>query len=360
MIIGVPKEIKTAEYRVSITPSGVQELKRHGHSLYVESGAGEGSGFSDSEYLSAGARISDKKTLFKDSELIVKVKEPLPSEFRFIREKQALFTFLHLAPNKELTMLLLDKKVASFGYETLQKGDSLPLLAPMSEIAGRMAPLMGAYYLQKIYGGSGILPAGVPGVKPAKALILGAGVVGTNAARIARGLGFDTVAMDKREDRLQHLDEIFLGAVQTLPLDHSSVQEEIRSADIIIGAVLMPGGRTPHLITRGMLKTLKKGSVIVDVSVDQGGCVESTVPTTHEKPVYIVDDIIHYAVANMPGAYPHTSTLALTNATLPYLVALANKGIETATQQDMELRSALNTFDGDIMNEALKESLNEI
>lgn len=356
MIIGVPREIKTGEYRVSITPSGAGELKRHGHRVYVETGAGEGSGFSDSEYLSAGADISGKEMLYKSSELIVKVKEPLPAEFSLMEERQSLFTFLHLAPNKELTGVLRDKKIASFGYETLQKGDSLPLLAPMSEIAGRMAPMMGAYYLQKKYSGSGILPAGVPGVKPARSLILGAGVVGTNAARIARGLGMDTVVMDKREDRLLHIDEIFLGAVKTLPLDHYTVQEEIGSSDIIIGAVLMPGAKTPRLITREMIGTMKKGSVVVDVSVDQGGCAETSRPTTHDDPVYIVEGVIHYAVANMPGAYPRTSTLALTNATLPYIVALAGKGIETAIRQDPELRSALNTFDGEIMNEALKES----
>ncbi|MGD0283020.1 MAG: alanine dehydrogenase [Dissulfurispiraceae bacterium] len=357
MLIGVPKEIKREEYRVSITPLGVEELKGHGHSLYVETGAGEGSGFSDAEYLAAGARIAGRETLFNESELIVKVKEPLADEFSLIREKQALFTYLHLAPNHELTVVLLEKKVTSFGYETLQKGDTLPLLVPMSEIAGKMAPLMGAYFLQKIHGGSGILPAGTPGVKPAKALILGAGVVGTNAARIAHGLGIDTTVMNKGEERLRRIDELFMGDVKTLPLLHQTVQEEIREADIIIGAVLVPGGKTPLIITKGMLKTMKRGSVIVDVSVDQGGCVETSRPTTHDKPIYSVEGIIHYAVANMPGAYPRTSTLALTNATLPYIVTLAGKGIESAINEDMELRSALNTWRGEIMNTALKESL---
>ncbi len=358
MIIGVPREIKKEEYRVSITTVGVAELKRHGHTIYVETAAGEGSGFSDAEYVAAGASLSDRETVFREAELIVKVKEPLPAEFGFIREKQAIFTFLHLAPNNELTRVLLDKKVCSFGYETLQKGNFLPLLAPMSEIAGRMAPLMGACYLQKIHGGSGILPAGVPGVKPARALILGAGVVGTNAARISHGLGIDTVVMDRREERLQHIDEVFTGGVKTLPLDHYTVQEEIRVADIIIGAVLVPGSRTPLLITRDLLNTIRKGSVIVDVSIDQGGCFETSRPTTHDNPVYIVDGIIHYAVANMPGAYPRTSTLALTNATLPYIVSLAGKGIESAIREDAELRSALNTCNGEIMNAALKESMN--
>lgn len=356
MIIGVPREVKKEEYRVSITPIGVAELKRHGHSVYVETGAGEGSGFPDAEYLAAGGRIANREALFKETELIVKVKEPLPVEFGLIRKRQAVFTFLHLAPNNDLTRMLLHKKVTSFGYETLQKGNALPLLAPMSEIAGRMAPLMAAYYLQKIFGGSGILPAGVPGVRPAKALILGAGVVGTNAARVAHGLGIDSVVMDRREDRLQHIDEIFMGDVKTLPLDHYTVQEEIRQADIIIGAVLIAGSRTPLLITKEMLKTIKRGSVIIDVSVDQGGCVETSKPTTHDNPVYSVEGIIHYAVANMPGAYPRTSTLALTNATLPYITTLADRGVEAAITEDPELRSALNTCNGEIMNAALKES----
>ena len=286
------------------------------------------------------------------------MKELLPDEFGFVRERQALFTFLHLAPNNELTRVLLDKKVTSFGYETLRKGDTLPLLAPMSEIAGRMAPLMGAYYLQKIHAGSGILPAGVPGVKPAKALILGAGVVGTNAARIALGLGMDTIVMNKGEERLRRIDELFMGRVNTLPLKDYTVREEIRDADIIIGAVLVPGGKTPMLVTKEMLKTMKRGSVIVDVSVDQGGCVETTRPTTHDNPVYSIEGIIHYTVANMPGAYPRTSTLALTNATLPYIAALADKGIESAIKEDIELRSALNTCNGEIMNAALKETVN--
>src|SRR5208282_5683085 len=300
------------------------------HGVYVETGAGEGSGFSDDGYLDAGARVTDRETLFNESELIVKVKEPLSDEFSLIREKQALFTYLHLAPNHELTRVLLDKKVASFGYETLQKSNTLPLLAPMSEIAGKMAPLMGAYFLQKIHGGSGILPAGTPGVKPAKALILGAGVVGTNASRIALGLGIDTIVMDNGEERLRRIDELFMGRVKTLLLKDDTIRQEIMDADIIIGAVLVPGGKTPMLVTKEMLKTMKKGSVIVDVSIDQGGCIETSRPTTHDNPVYSIEGIIHYMVANMPGAYPRTSTLALTNATLPYITTLADKGIELA------------------------------
>jgi alanine dehydrogenase len=356
MILGVPKEIKREEYRVSITPPGVEELGRHGHLVYVEEDAGRGSGFSDRDYINAGARIADRETLFKESELIVKVKEPLPDEFMLIREGQALFTFLHLAANKELTAVLLDKEIASFGYETLQKGDHLPVLAPMSEIAGRMAPLMGSYYLQKICGGSGTLPTGVHGVRPARILVLGAGVVGTNAARIAHGLGLETVVMDKEEDRLRHIDELFVGGIETLPLNHSSVQEEIRNADIVVGAILIPGGRTPLLVSQKMLKTMKRGSVVVDVSVDQGGTFETSKPTTHDNPVYIVEDIVHYAVANMPGAYPRTSTIALTNTSLPYIITLADSGIESAMKDNPELNSALNTYKGEIVNAALKES----
>lgn len=356
MIIGVPKEIKKEEYRVGITPCGVEELKKDGHTILVEKGAGKGSGFSDAEYLKADADIVARNALFKKADLIVKVKEPIPEEFGIIRKKQAIFTYLHLAPNRELTKLLLKKEVTAFAYETLRKDGGLPLLAPMSEIAGRMAPLMGACYLQKIYGGSGILPPGAAGVKPAKALILGAGVVGSNAARICAGIGMDTTVINKGLEKLQKLDEIFTGRIKTLPLENFTIKEEIKDADIIIGAVLVPGSRTPVLITKDMLKTMKKGSVIVDVSVDQGGCVETSKPTTHDDPVYTVGGIIHYAVANMPGAYPRTSTLALTNATLPYIKELAAKGIEDSVG-DIVLKSALNTYRGAVVNKALADCL---
>lgn len=360
MIIGVPKEIKTQEYRVGITPFGVEELKRDGHTILIETTAGEGSGFSDDEYLQVDADIVDRETVFKKSDLIVKVKEPLPQEYDLIREGQAILTYLHLAPNRGLTELLLNKKVTALGYETLQKNGTLPLLAPMSEIAGRMAPIAGSYYLQRIHGGRGILPTGVCGVAPAKALILGAGVVGTNAARVCIGLGMDTVVMNRGIDRLQRLDEMFMGRVKTLPLTIHNIQEGIKNADIIIGAVLVPGGRTPILITREMLKTMKKGSVIVDVSVDQGGCAETSKPTTHDNPVYGVDGIIHYTVANMPGAYPRTSTLALTNATLPYIKTIAKNGIEKAIREDPIIKSALNAYKGHIVNKALADSLGVI
>ena len=353
MIICVPKEIKKEEYRVGITPFGVEDLKKDGHTILVEKGAGEGSGFSDKEYLEAGADIVDKVMLFKKAELIVKVKEPLPSEYDLLREKQAIFTYLHLAPNRKLTQQLLDKKITALGYETLQKDGALPLLAPMSEIAGRMAPIMGAYYLQKIYGGGGVLPTGTTGVKPAKVLILGAGTVGTNAARVSVGLGIDTVVINRGLERLEKMDEMFLGRVKTLSLTTHNIKQEIKDADIIIGAILVPGGRTPVLINREMLKTIKKGAVIVDVSVDQGGCVETSMPTTHDNPVYEVEGIIHYAVSNMPGAYPKTSTLALTDATLPYIKMLANKGIEKAINKDNVIKSSVNTYMGEIVHKKL-------
>ncbi|WP_333652044.1 alanine dehydrogenase [Dissulfurispira sp.] len=357
MIIGIPKEIKKEEYRIGITPFGVEELKRDGHTILIETSAGEGSGFTDEEYLNADADIVDRETAFKKSDLIVKVKEPLPQEYNLIKDGQAIFTYLHLAPNRELTELLLNKKVSALGYETLQKDGTLPLLAPMSEIAGRMAPIVGSYYLQRIHGGRGILPTGVCGVAPAKALILGAGVVGTNAARVCIGLGMDTVVMNRGMDRLQKIDEMFMGRVKTLPLTMHNIQEEIKNADIIIGAVLVPGGKTPIFITKEMLKTMKKGSVIIDVSVDQGGCAETSKPTTHDNPVYEVDGIIHYTVANMPGAYPRTSTIALTNATLPYIKTIAKNGIEKVLREDPIIRSSLNTYMGHIVNKALADSL---
>lgn len=356
MVIGVPKEIKKDEYRVSITPLGAAELVKGGHSVLVERGAGEGSGFSDEAYQNAGARCVAREEVFASVELIVKVKEPVPEEFDLLREGQALFTYLHLAPNRELTELLLRKRIAALGYETLEKDGSLPLLAPMSEIAGRMAPLMGAYYLQKFRGGSGILPTGVAGVRPAKAVVLGSGVVGSSAARVCHGIGMETVVINRGIERLRWLDEVYRGSIKTLPLEAYIISEEIRSADIVIGAVLVPGGKTPLLITRAMLGTMRRGSVIVDVSIDQGGCVETARPTTHNDPVYEVDGVIHYMVANMPGAYPRTSTLALTNATLPYVKTLAHKGIERALREDAVIRSALNTLDGAIANKALAEA----
>jgi alanine dehydrogenase len=357
MIIGVPKEIKTEEFRVGMTPVGVRELVRSGHAVVVEAGAGAGSGFRDDEYRKAGAETAARDAVFHRSDLIVKVKEPVPPEYPLLREGAAIFTYLHLAPNPELAKLLLAKKVTGLAYETLERDGKLPLLAPMSEIAGRMAPLMAAFYLQKFKGGSGVLPTGVSGVRPGKIVVIGAGVVGTNAARVGMGLGMETVVINKDTARLQQIDELFKGRVRTLPMTAHALEEEIADADIIIGAVLVPGGRTPLLITRDMLGTMKKGSVIVDVSVDQGGCVETSRPTTHDDPVFVVDGIVHYCVANMPGAYPRTSTLALTNATLPYVKTIAQEGIGKAVQEDPIITSALNTYDGRIVNKALAKSL---
>lgn len=357
MIIGVPREIKREEYRVGITPFGVKEVKKDGHVILVESGAGTGSGVTDEEYLRAGADIVERAELFETADLIVKVKEPLPPEYGLFRERQALFTFLHLAPNRELAEVLLEKNITALGYETLEKDGMLPLLSPMSEIAGRMAPIMGAYYLQRVHGGTGVLPTGAVGVKPAKAVILGAGIVGTNAARVCEGLGMDTIVINRGRERLQKIDEIFMGRVKTLPLTSSSISGEIADTDIVIGAMLVRGGKTPVLISKAMLRTMKRGAVIVDVSVDQGGCAATSRPTTHDDPVYEVDGIIHYTVANMPGAYPRTSTLALTNATLPYIRILANKGIEEAIREDLVMRSALNTYNGMVTNRPLADSL---
>lgn len=353
MIIGVPKEIKEEEYRVAITPEGVLELVRAGHSVIVEKGAGEGSGFFDDDYIKAGAQVSDITEIYKKSQLIVKVKEPLKKEYDLLQEGQALFTFLHLAANRELINILIQKKIAAFAYETLEIERRFPLLEPMSEIAGRMAPLVGSFYLQRVYGGRGVLPMGVAGVKPVKVLILGAGNVGINSARVALNLGLDVVVLNRGIERLKKLEELFNGKVKTLVLNEHNIKNEISDADIIVGAILVPGGRTPIYIRRDMLKLMKKGAVIVDVSVDQGGCVETIVPTTHREPIYQVDGIIHYGVANMPGAYPRTSTIALSNATLPYILRLANMGIERAAE-DKEISSALNIYKGEIVHRQLK------
>ncbi len=357
MIIGVPKEIKVEEFRVGLTPVGARELVAAGHRVIVERAAGVGSGFSDEQYRKAGAGIAPREELFAQAEIVVKVKEPIPDEFPLLRPDTVLFTYLHLAPNPALAKVLLARGVTGLAYETLERDGMLPLLAPMSEIAGRMAPLMAAFYLQKFKGGSGVLPTGVSGVRPGKMVVLGAGVVGTNAARVALGIGMETVVINKDARQLQRIDEVFKGRVRTLPLTAHAVEEEIVDANVIVGAVLVPGARTPILITRSLLETMQPGSVIVDVSVDQGGCVETSRPTTHDDPVYIVDGIVHYCVANMPGAYPRTSTLALTNVTLPYIRTIAEHGIETVIEQDPVIRSALNTHKGRIMNKALAESL---
>ncbi|MCX7770125.1 MAG: alanine dehydrogenase [Proteobacteria bacterium] len=357
MVIGVPREIKKQEYRVSITPSGVYSLVSEGNKVFVEKGAGLGSGFKDSDYENAGAVIMDKEKLFQEAELIIKVKEPLPEEYGYFRENTALFTFLHLASNFDLVEFLCKKRITSFAYETLEVNNTLPLLSPMSEIAGKMAPLVGSFYLQKRYKGAGLLPMGVTGIGSAKVLIIGAGNVGFNSARVSYNLGLETVVLNRGIERLQKIDEYFNGRVKTKILDNYNLEEELYSSDIIIGAILVPGGRTPILINRKMLKKMKRGAVIVDVSIDQGGCVETAKPTTHDRPIYIVEGVIHYMVANMPGAYPRTSTIALTNATLPYVKLIAKLGIDKAIK-DKVLLSALNIYNGKITNDNLAKTFN--
>jgi len=356
MIIGVPREIKTHEYRVALTPDGARELIGDGHKVLMEKGAGLGSGFSDYEYIEAGAQIKEKAEIFKESDLIIKVKEPLSEEYPLFKKGQALFTYLHLAADPPLLDFLITQGICALGYETLTESGALPLLAPMSEIAGRMSPIVGAYFLQRPLGGSGVLASGASGVPPAEILILGGGTVGTNAARVALGLGMRVVVINRGIERLRELDELFMGRVTTLPSTRHNIEASLRVADIVVCAVLVTGQRAPVLIKKEMLALMKKGSVIVDVSIDQGGCVETSRPTTHREPTYEVDGIIHYAVANMPGAYPRTSTLALTNRTLPYIKRLASLGIERAIKEESAIRSALNTYNGMVMHEGLSQS----
>jgi alanine dehydrogenase len=350
MIIGVAREIKIQEYRVGLTPAGAQQLCSAGHGVLVEQGAGLGSGFSDDDYLRAGAAIVDRPTLFAEAGLLVKVKEPLATEYDLLRPGQLLFTYLHLAPNRPLTTALLERRVTAFAYETLVRDGATPLLAPMSEIAGRMAPLVGSFYLQRPCGGSGILPCGMPGVAPARAVIIGAGTVGQGAARIAHGIGMETVLLNRGSGRLQEVAREFNGAVRTRVLDAGSLAEEISAADLVVGAVYATGGRTPVIIDRDLLGRMKQGAIIVDVAIDQGGCVATSRPTTHDAPVFSVGGIIHYCVANMPGAYPRTSTQALTNATLPYILLLAGLGADAAVAASPEMASALNLHDGRVVH----------
>ncbi len=358
MVIGVPAEIKKEERRVGLTPEGTAELAGLRHTVLVEQGAGLGSGFPDDLYIKAGARISDREAVWKEAGLIVKVKEPLPEEYRFLREGQALFTFLHLAANPGLARALLSSGVSALAYETLDENGRLPLLAPMSLIAGRMAPLMGAFYLQGTFGGSGVFAAGAAGVRPANCLILGAGTAGTNAARVACAIGMDTTVMNITAGGLKLIDEMFMGRVKTIGLTRGALMESLREADAVIGAVLVPGAKAPVLINRDALRTMKKGSVIIDISIDQGGTAETSRPTTHDDPVFEVDGIIHYCVANMPGAYPRTSTLALVNSTLPYIKLAASEAhLEDCLKKSAPLRSALNVYGGRIVHPAAALSL---
>jgi alanine dehydrogenase len=360
MVIGVPKEIKNNENRVALTPAGAKELTKRGHTVYVQTGAGSGSGFSDEEYRGAGAETLDSAhDIFSRAEMIIKVKEPVGDEYGLIRRDQLVFTYFHFASNEPLTRAMIDSGAICLSYETVEKADgSLPLLIPMSEVAGRMAIQEGAKYLEKPLQGRGILLGGVPGVRPAKVLILGAGVVGTNAAKIAAGMGADVIVVDVNLARLRYLDDVMPGNVRALVSNEYAIRQLLPEVDLIVGAVLIPGAKAPRLITRDMLKSMRPGTVLVDVAVDQGGCIETCTPTTHENPTFVIDGVVHYCVANMPGAVPHTSTLVLTNATLPYAVKLANYGWVNACRDNEDLKRGLNIICGDVVYPAVAEAFN--
>lgn len=359
MKIGLPKEIKDNEYRVGLTPAGVQALSRAGHTVYVQKTAGDGSGFSDEQYVKAGGELLDTADeIWAAGDMIVKVKEPVAPEYPRMRENQVLFTYLHLAPELELTKQMLERKVTGVAYETITSGKRLPLLIPMSEVAGRMSVQVGATYLEKMNGGRGILLGGVPGVPAANVVIIGGGIVGTEAAKMAVGLGAKVTIIDRDLDRLRQLDDIFLSKVQTLASSRYAIEEAISHADLVIGAVLVVGAAAPKLITRDMLHLVPHGAVLVDVAVDQGGCFETTHATTHSNPTYYEEGVLHYCVANMPGAVPRTSTFALTNATLPYALDLAKKGFERAIADDAGLREGVNTYAGKLTYEAVAASQN--
>jgi alanine dehydrogenase len=350
MKVGIPREVKNNEYRVAITPAGVNELVRHGHDVYVEREAGVGSSITDADYLAAGAQIlGSADEVWATGDLILKVKEPIPSEYHRMREGQTLFTYLHLAADRNLTEELVKRKVTGIAYETVELGDrSLPLLAPMSEVAGRLAPQVGAHTLMRAQGGKGILLGGVPGVYAAKVVVIGAGVAGQNAAAIAIGMQAEVLLLDRNVARLRQMDAIYQGHCQTIASNAYEVEKAVLDADLVIGAVLVPGAKAPKLVTNELVSRMKPGSVLVDISIDQGGCFEDSRPTTHAEPTYQVHNSVFYCVANMPGAVPHTSTYALTNVTMPYAVDLANKGWRRALVDDASLAKGLNTYDGDV------------
>ncbi len=352
MIVGIPREVKDNEYRVAATPEGVRELTSAGHHVVVETGAGAGSALPDERFLAAGARIlPNAGEVFDAADLIVKVKEPQPAEYGRFREDQILFTYLHLAADRALTEFLLERKVAGVAYETVQLADGgLPLLAPMSEIAGRMAPQVGAYFLQKPYEGRGVLMGGAAGVSPARVVVLGAGMAGLNAAWIAAGMEAEVTVLDRNADRLRFVDQIQKGRIQTLMSSGLAIEQLVVEADLLIGAVLIPGARAPRLVTEAMVREMRAGSVIVDISIDQGGCVETAHVTTHSEPTYLVHDVVHYCVGNMPGAVPRTSTYALTNVTLPYVLEVAELGLEGAIREDAALALGVNTLAGALTN----------
>lgn len=360
MIIGLPKEIKNNENRVGLTPAGVSALTKAGHTVYFQATAGEGSGFPDTDYVQAGGKsLPTIGEVYAIADMIVKVKEPIAEEYLLIKENQLLFTYFHFASYEPLTKAMIERKAVCLAYETVETKDrQLPLLIPMSEVAGRMAIQEGAKYLEKPLKGRGILLGGVPGVKPAQVLVLGGGIVGTQAAKMAAGMGADVTIMDISLNRLRQLDDILPANVKTVYSNEYNIRAAIRTADLIVGAVLIPGAKAPHLITREMLKEMQQVTVLVDVAVDQGGCIETCTPTTHENPTFIIDGIVHYCVANMPGAVPYTSTLALTNATLPFTLQLANKGWKKACQDSPDLALGLNVIHGDVVYKGVSDAFN--
>jgi alanine dehydrogenase len=358
MRVGVPKEIKTKEFRVGMTPAGVKVLTSSGHEVLVEKTAGVGSGFADEDYVAAGAKMVDRSSAWGDVDMVVKVKEPIASEFQYLRDGQLVFTYLHLAAAQELGAELINKKVNSVAYETIETADGkLPLLNPMSAVAGRLSVQAGATHLEAKHGGKGVLLGGVPGVRSAHVAIIGGGIVGSNAAKMAIGLGARVTLLDINHDVLAYFDDLYQGRIETLYSDPDAIEESVRTADLVVGAVLVAGARAPRLVTRDMISKMEPGSVVVDVAVDQGGCFETTKPTTHEDPTFLVDDVVHYCVANMPGAVPRTSTLALTNATMPYVKALANKGLERASLDDPSIARGINTYAGKVPHRAVAEAL---
>ncbi len=360
MIIGVPKEIKNNENRIALTPAGAAELVKRGHEVYVQANGGNGSGFPDEDYIEAGAKMLPAiEDVYAIAEMIIKVKEPIESEYKLIKKGQILYTYFHFASGKELTDAMIENKSVCLAYETVELDDrSLPLLIPMSEVAGRMSIQEGAKYLEKTYGGYGVLLGGVPGVLPAKVLILGGGIVGTEAAKMAAGLGADVTIMDISLKRLRYLDDIMPANVKTMMSNEYNIREMIQTHDLVIGAVLIPGAKAPHLVTRDMLKTMRPGTVMADVAVDQGGCFETTHATTHAEPTFVVDEVLHYCVANMPGAVPRTSTIALTNATLPHAIDIAEKGWKQACIDSVPLRKGLNVVDGKVVYRGVSEAFN--
>jgi len=360
MIIGVPKEIKNNENRIALTPAGAAELVKRGHTVYVQNGGGIGSGFSDEAYIATGAvMLPSIEEIYAIAEMIMKVKEPIEQEYKLVKNGQIIYTYFHFASSEELTMAMIGSGAICLAYETVELPDhTLPLLVPMSEVAGRMSVQQGAKYLERTFGGSGILLGGVPGVPPAKVLVIGGGVVGTEAAKMAAGLGADVTIMDLSLPRLRYLADIMPANVKTMMSNEYNIREMVQTHDLIVGAVLIPGAKAPKLVTRDMLKTMRPGTVLVDVAVDQGGCFETTKATTHANPTFTIDDVIHYCVANMPGAVPRTSTLALTNSTLPFGIQLAGKGWKKACRENAPLAKGLNVVDGKVVYEGVAEAFN--